>query len=56
MRGNGTIREGVEVYGGDELLGRVEGLRDDVFKLNGLRYTQAMIGRIEDDGIVKLSR
>ena len=46
-----AIREGMEVYGGDQLLGRVAALRDDGFELNGLHYTQEMIGRVEDDRV-----
>ena len=47
MSGDFAIREGMEVYGGDQLLGRVEALRDDGFEMNGLRYTREMIGRAE---------
>jgi len=51
MSGNFAIREGMEVYGGDQLLGRVEGRRDDGFEMNGLPYTREMIGRIEGDRV-----
>jgi len=51
MSGNFTIREGMEVYGGDQLLGRVEALRDDGFEMNGLHYTREMLGRVEGDRV-----
>ena len=45
------IQEGMQVYGGDQLLGRVESLHDDGFHMNGLHYTRDMVTRIEHNRI-----
>jgi len=45
------IQEGMQVYGGDQLLGRVESLHGDGFHVNGLHYTRDMVTRIEHNRI-----
>ena len=45
------IQEGMQVYGGDQLLGRVERLHGGGFHVNGLHYTRDMVTRIEHNRI-----
>jgi len=43
------IQEGMQVYGGDQLLGRVENVQGDTFHVNGLPYTREMVTHSEDN-------
>ncbi len=45
------IQEGMQLYGGDQLLGRVESIHGDGFHVNGLHYTRDMVTRIEHNRI-----
>jgi uncharacterized protein (TIGR02271 family) len=45
------IQEGMQVYGGDQLIGRVERLHDGGFHVNGQHYTQQMVTRVEHNRI-----
>ena len=45
------IQEGMQVYGGDQLIGRVERLHEGGFHVNGHHYTQQMVTRVEHNRI-----
>ncbi|HEY8598049.1 MAG TPA: DUF2382 domain-containing protein [Thermomicrobiales bacterium] len=45
------IQEGMQVYGGDQLIGRVERLHGDGFHVNGHHYTPEMVTRVEHNRI-----
>lgn len=45
------IQEGMQVYGGDQLIGRVERLHGDGFQVNGLLYTRDMVTRVEHNRV-----
>jgi len=45
------IQEGMQVYGGDQLLGRVERMHGEGFHVNGLHYTRDMVTRVEHNRI-----
>ena len=49
MSGSRDIREGMQVYGGDQLLGRVASVEGDTFHVNGLPYTREMVTHVEND-------
>ncbi len=45
------IQEGMQVYGGDQLIGRVERLQGDGFYVDGLLYTRDMVNHVEHNRI-----
>lgn len=45
------IQQGMQVFGGDQLIGRVEQLHDGCFHVNGQHYTQQMVTRVEHNRI-----
>ena len=45
------IQEGMQVYGGDQLVGRVEAVHGNGFHVNGLHYTREMVTHVEHNRV-----